>query len=216
MNSELKRGISQIVVLSLAFCVGISGIIFLRQRLILCHNQAWLQQLSDDSKTDFYLMGKYYCLPCKLEQFLDNGFTINQGAEVIAPGARCNVIIEKDGYQEECIVINETMENLTIEKAAVVRICFHSNGNIFSGNNVVIKRGINLLTPVSVISKVMRDIEGYSYHPGSPLEAAEFFVMDGETVRIHINPREWLQGRKRNRIELSVMSDGDLKRFFFE
>ena len=147
---------------------------------------------------------------------MDNGFTINQGAEVIAPGARCNVIIEKDGYQEECIVINETMENLTIEKAAVVRICFHSNGNIFSGNNVVIKRGINLLTPVSVISKVMRDIEGYSYHPGSPLEAAEFFVMDGETVRIHINPREWLQGRKRNRIELSVMSDEDLKRFFFE
>lgn len=217
----MEKKLSILLVILGVLFVAYEGLRFhnIRYYNLQCRNEEYLSLLSDDTKTDFILLDTYFCLPCPLSEFEENGWKIEASQDKMQAHSTMSVKVIKGNRKDNCVLANLSDGDICISEATVVRMYFDDYKRYDSsygllgigGNQVVIKRGINLYTSDLKMRKLLNDMEGFD---GEVYSLADLYsqikVWDGDICRIEIGPHQ--NNASRNRIVLSVISDKDYKK----
>ena len=168
--------------------------------------------MKDDETTDFYLLGSYFSLPCSLESFTEQGWSIPQEfTDMLGPKSYQLIPINKEGRYITAYILNDEEGYLAIEKAKVVRITTSivSKRVPSDANDIVIKRGINLQTPNWLMRILLSEVRGYQYRESIRRKAIRIIKKD--VIRYEIKP--YTNKASWNEIMINVVSDSELLQY---
>ncbi|GEM_PF-5275256 len=181
-----------------------------------CRNEEYLSMLSDDTKTDFILLDTYFCLPCPLSDFEQQGWVIEAPQRVLPARSKMSIKVTKGEREDWCELANLSYANIDVSDATVVRMRFgfmdmnDITYGLFGkrGNEVIIKRGINLCTADSKMRDLLTDMEGFDGTPYLFMDRTPIRVWKDDICRIRISSHT--NNTNQNIIVLSVISDKEL------